>query len=123
MEGVTFALRDSMEIFAELGTPIEEIRASGGGAKSEFWRQMQADIFGRAVTTINAEEGPAYGVALLASVGAGAHRTIQQACDTAIRVVAQRETQAENREAYDAAYQSFRELYPALAPLFPRLST
>jgi xylulokinase len=121
MEGVTFALRDSLEIFLELGVPIDEIRASGGGAKSEFWRQIQANVFGRSVTTINAEEGAAYGAALLAGVGAGAHATIQDACAAAIRVTGQLAPQAEHDEAYRRAYANFRELYPLLAPTFARL--
>ncbi len=122
MEGVTFALRDSLEIFKELGVPIEQIRASGGGAKSEFWRQIQADTFGQPVTTINAEEGPAYGVALLATVGAGAHKTIQAACENAISITSEMSPSREDQAAYEEAYATFRSLYPALAPSFERIS-
>ncbi len=71
LEGVTYALRDSLAIIEELGVPVKQIRASGGGSRSPFWRQIQADVFGQKVVTLNAEEGPAYGVALLAAVGAG----------------------------------------------------
>ena len=66
MEGVTYSMRDSLAIFEGLDVPIKQIRASGGGARSPLWRQIQADAFGRKVVTINSEEGPAYGVALLA---------------------------------------------------------
>lgn len=122
MEGVTYALQDSLQIFHELGVPIQEIRASGGGAKSPFWRQMQADVFGQPVTTINAEQGPAYGVALLAAVGAGAHPDVQTACGKAISVTATLAPQEENRAAYDRAYRLFRELYPTLAPTFQAIA-
>ena len=69
--------------------PIRQIRASGGGAAARSWRQIQADVFGRKVVTINSEEGPAYGVALLAAVGAANTRTSQEACRATIRVVSQ----------------------------------
>ena len=87
MEGVTYSLRDSLEIIRELGVPVNQIRASGGGSRSPFWRQIQADVFGQKVSTINAEEGAAYGVALLAAVGAGAFKDVVEACDATIRVV------------------------------------
>ena len=79
MEGATFAMRDCLEIIDGLGIPIREIRVSGGGARSQFWRQLQADIYGRKVVTIHAEEGPAYGVALLAAAGTGAYKNIVEA--------------------------------------------
>ena len=72
MEGVTYSMRDSLEIIEGLEVPVKQIRASGGGSRSPFWRQIQADVFGRKVVTINTEEGPAFGVALLAAVGAAA---------------------------------------------------
>ena len=71
MEGATYAMRDCLEIINGMNIPVKEIRLSGGGARSAFWRQMQADIYGQQVCTINAEEGPAYGVALLAAAGTG----------------------------------------------------
>jgi len=70
LEGVSYAMRESLPIIEQLGVPVRQIRASGGGSKSPLWRQIQADVFGQKVATINAEEGPAYGVALLAAVGA-----------------------------------------------------
>ena len=71
MEGVTYSMRDSLEIIEGLGVPVRQIRASGGGSRSPLWRQIQADVFGRKVVTINSEEGAAYGVALLAAVARG----------------------------------------------------
>ena len=75
LEGVAFSLRDSLEIFKEINIPIETIRLGGGGARSSLWQQIQADIYGHEVETIKAEEGAAYGAALLASVGVGAWKT------------------------------------------------
>ncbi|MDA7978983.1 MAG: xylulokinase [Pirellulales bacterium] len=121
MEGVTFALRDGLEIFRELGIPIEEVRASGGGAKNELWRQMQADVFASPITTINVEEGPAYGVALLAAVAAGAHQNIQDACSAAISVTGRQSPRVEHQSSYAEAYARFQELYPTLAPSFQKL--
>ncbi|HSG73374.1 MAG TPA: xylulokinase, partial [Planctomycetaceae bacterium] len=87
MEGATYAMRDSLEIIKGLDIPVEEVRLSGGGARSEFWRQMQADIYGQRVVTINAEEGPAFGVALLAAAGTGAYKDVVEACTATIKVV------------------------------------
>ena len=77
MEGITFALRDSLEIIDSLGVPVRQVRASGGGSKNPLWRQMQADVFGKKITTLKVEQGPAYGVALLAAVGDGAYKSIE----------------------------------------------
>ena len=103
MEGVTYAMRDSLAIIRELGVPVKQIRASGGGSKSPLWRQMQADVFGQDVVTINADEGPAYGVALLAAVGAGAFKNIDEACAATIRVVSKTTAEQEGGQGYDAA--------------------
>ncbi len=122
MEGVTYSLRDSLEIIRELGVPVNQIRASGGGSRSPFWRQMQADVFKQKVSTINAEEGAAYGVALLAAVGAGAFKDVVEACDATIRVV--KETQVNRTAAayYDKAFPIYRSLYPALKNDFQRIA-
>ena len=71
LEGVAFSLKDTLTIFKELGIPVRAIRVGGGGARSPLWRQIQADVYGQAVETVQAEEGAAYGAALLAGVGAG----------------------------------------------------
>ncbi len=97
MEGATFAMRDSLEIIRAMNVPVEQIRLSGGGARSRLWRQIQADIYGQDCCTINAEEGPAYGVALLAGVGTGVWSSIEEACDATIEIV--------DRNAVDAATQ------------------
>lgn len=114
MEGATFAMRDCLEIIKELGVQVDEVRLSGGGARSRFWRQMQADIYGRDVVTINAEEGPAYGVALLAAAGTGAYANIQEACAATIRVVESVSPNRTARTAYDEAYPIYQNLYRSL---------
>lgn len=114
MEGATFAMRDCLEIIRGMKIPVKEIRLSGGGARSEFWRQLQADIYGQHVVTINAEEGPAYGVALLAAAGTGAYKDVVEACDATISVASRTKTKAKARKAYDAAHAVYQQLYRSL---------
>ncbi len=114
MEGATYALRDSLEIIKGMNIPIHEIRLSGGGARSSFWRQMQADIFGQKVVTINAEEGPAYGAALLAAAGTGAYRNVVEACSATIRVVSSTATNRSAKRIYNKAYPIYGRLYQSL---------
>jgi xylulokinase len=118
LEGVTFALRDSLEIMRELQTPIRQIRATGGGSKNPFWRQMQADVFGKTVALMAADEGPAYGVALLAAVGAGQYRDIQEACAATLATADASRPVASAQRAYDAGFARFRRLYQALREEF-----
>ena len=120
LEGVTFALRDSLALFEGLGVPVSGVRATGGGAKSPFWRQMQADVFGKKVYAMAADEGPAYGVALLAAVGAGEYGTIEEACAATVTTTAETKPDAKARKAYDEAFPKFQRLYAALKDEFPR---
>lgn len=121
MEGVTFAMRDSLEIIRGMGVPISQIRASGGGGKSPFWRQMQADVYGTQVVTINAAEGPAYGVALLATVGTGEHSDIAEACNRVIKVVSKTTPNSKARARYNEVYPLFGSLYRSLRADFETL--
>lgn len=114
MEGVTFSLRDCMEIIKEMGVSVSEIRASGGGGKSKLWRQMQADVFGNAITTINSSEGPALGVALLAGVGTGVYKSVAEACDTAIKVKNVQDPDMNKYKIYDKYYHLYNQLYKSL---------
>jgi xylulokinase len=118
LEGVAFSLRDGLEIFREMGVPSKQVRASGGGGRSLLWRQIQADIFNREMVTINATEGSAYGVALLAATGTGRFSTIEEACRTCIRVVDRCEPDAIRARMYDEYYAIYRELYPRLKASF-----
>ena len=122
MEGVTFAMRDSLEIIASMGVPLRQIRASGGGAKSQLWRQIQADVFGKKVVTINAEQGPAFGVALLAAVGAGEFKDIIEACAATIKVVSETPVDRAHKRTYDRCFPLFQELYQSLKGNFKQIS-
>jgi xylulokinase len=122
MEGVTFGLRDSLELMAQLSIPVREIRASGGGAKSPFWCQMQADIFNAPVVTINVNEGPAFGAALLAAVGTGAFKSVPEACDATIRVAKRWDPDPRQVGAYEEVYGVFRTMYGALKDRFEALA-
>ena len=124
LEGVTLALRDSLDIMQELGVSVRQVRATGGGAKSPFWRQLQADVFGKKVFTMAADEGPAFGVALLAAVGCGEFKNIAQACDATVKTSSETAPQAAAKKYYNRAapvyrglYASLREDYRALAQL------
>jgi xylulokinase len=114
VEGATFAMRDCLQIIQGLQVPVREIRLSGGGARSPFWRQVQADVYGQKVSTINAAEGPAFGVALLAAVGTGAYKSIVEACEATIRVVDSTAPDARARKLYDAAHPIYQQLYRSL---------
>ncbi len=114
MEGATYAMRDCLEIIAGMKIPIREIRLSGGGARSKFWRQLQADIYGRKVVTINAEEGPAYGVALLAAAGTGAYKNVVEACAATIDVTSSTAPGRKTKAAYNRAYPMYGKLYQSL---------
>lgn len=121
MEGATYAMRDSLEIAKAMDIPVKEIRLSGGGARSQFWRQMQADIYGQPVVTINAEEGPAYGVALLAAAGTGAYKNVVEACRATISVVTKTKPAASAKKAYNAAYPTYQNLYQSLKTDFAEI--
>ena len=121
LEGVTFGMRDALQIMKEMNIPITQVRASGGGARSAFWRQLQADIYNAPIVLTNASEGPAYGVALLAGVGTGVWSSVEQACAASIK---QTKKIAPNRKSatfYDRPYGTFRKLYGALQHLFPEM--
>ena len=117
LEGVAYSLRDTFTLFAELGIPVRGVRLGGGGARGPLWRQIQADIYGRPVELLVAEEGGAYGAALLAGVGAGAWSDIDVACESSIRVAETIRPDPAAVAVYDRGYQTYRKLYPALASL------
>ena len=122
MEGASYAMRDCLEIIGGMNIPIREIRVSGGGARSRFWRQMQADIYGNKVSTINAEEGPAYGVALLAAAGTGAYKDVVEACNATIRVVDTTPVQQATRRQYNRVYPQYGQLYQSLKHDYARIA-
>jgi xylulokinase len=116
MEGVAFSLRDSIEIFRELGAPVETIRLGGGGAKSKLWRQIQADVYGQAVEILEADEGAAFGAAILAGVGAGKWNSVDEACEKTIRVKERVEPDSDAVEKLNRNYEAYKMLYSALRP-------
>lgn len=122
MEGVAFSLRDSLEVMEELGASPRQIRATGGGARSDFWRQLLADILGRPIARAATDEGPAYGAALLAGVASGAFQSVQEAT-AGIRLRDDpSEPDPEKKRRYDDHYAVYRSLYQANAGAMHRLS-
>jgi xylulokinase len=118
LEGVAYSLQDCLAILLEMGLPVIEIRASGGGGKSALWRKIQADVFGREVVTVNASEGPAYGAALLAGVGAGFWPSVQAACDATIAVTSQTIPDPITSAIYRRYYPIYGEIYQRLKSLY-----
>lgn len=121
LEGVSFGLRDSLELMRSLGITITQVRASGGGAKSPFWRQLLADVFNTDIVTVNVTEGAAYGAALLAGVGAGVFRDVGDACEKTTRIAGSMRPGA-STEIYEKYYRRFQSLYPAVAAEFKELA-
>lgn len=118
MEGVAYSLLDCVNIIRDMGVTATEVRASGGGGRSELWRQMLADTFETDICTTNSVEGPALGVALLAGVGVGEYASVPEACDAAITQVSIQKPVPENTAIYRKYYRIYRQLYPALKPSF-----
>lgn len=122
MEGVAMSLRESLEIMKSLDVPVREMRLSGGGAKSQLWKQIFADVMNESSCTINAEQGPAYGVALLAAVGSGQYSNIQEACKATIKVVAKTPPKRADVRKYDQLFPVYQSVYSQLKDTFAALS-
>ena len=122
MEGVIFSLRDSLEIMRELEVPVEDVRATGGGARSSLWRRLQADIYGTPVRRTVADEGPAYGAALLAGVAAGAYSDVDEATSVVKLREEITEPDRERAKVYEEHYEVYRSLYPATSQAMSRLT-
>jgi xylulokinase len=114
LEGVAFSLKDTLQIFAEMSVPVCAIRLGGGGARSPLWRQIQADIYEHEVEIVAAEEGAAYGAALLAGVGGGFWPDVDTACSSAVKVATTVPARAKNAPVLRERYAAFQRLYPAL---------
>jgi xylulokinase len=117
LEGVSYGLRDSLELMRALGLSMEQVRASGGGARSLLWRQILADIFDVEITTVSVTEGAAYGAALLSAVGVGVYGSVAEACQAAIQVTGHA-VPGQASATYQELYPLYRDLYPALRPSF-----
>lgn len=124
LEGVTIGMRQILDLMRSIGVPVSRLRLGGGGAKSQLWRQLQADVYGVDVEIVGGDEGPAHGAALLAGVGAGVWASVAEACRTAIRVTqvlsptpAAAETYAAPRAVYGALYDDLSPRFAALAAI------
>ncbi|NBJ94857.1 xylulokinase [Parablautia muri] len=118
LEGVAFALRDSLEVARSLGIHLERTKICGGGAKSALWKKMIANIMNLKVDVIESEEGPALGGAMLAAVACGEYGNVEEAAAKIVKIINTVEPDPELVEKYEARYQQFKEIYPACKPLF-----
>lgn len=118
LEGVAFSLQDTFAIFAEMNVPVKNIRLGGGGARSPLWRQIQADVYGHEVEIVEAEEGAAFGAAILAGVGAKFWPSVDAACESVVRVVKRVSPIPTNVAIMNAAGNAYRRIYPAMKSIF-----
>ena len=121
LEGVAFVVRDSFEVAKSLGIPIESSKLCGGGARSPLWRRIIANVLNIRLDIPQTEEGPGYGGAMLAMVGCGLYESVQACTDALVSVTDTVEPEPELAARYEAQYQKFRQIYPTLKELFPKL--
>lgn len=121
LEGVAFALRDSFEVAKASGIEITRTKICGGGAKSPLWRKIIANVLGISVDSIESEEGPALGAAMLAAVGCGTFASVKEAADKIVKVIGTTEPDAETTARYEEKYNKFKQIYPALKPVYGML--
>jgi xylulokinase len=122
MEGVVYAMNNSLEIMTALGLGPRQIRVTGGGARGALWRQLQADIYGMPVYQTAVDEGPAYGAALLAGVASGLFKSVEEACSVIRMRDEVTEPDARRTQRYQGYYDVYKDLYPATATTMRRLS-
>jgi xylulokinase len=121
IEGVCYSQKDGLDIIEEMDVKLESVRVSGGGARSAFWRQVLADVLNKRITTLESQEGSAYGAALLAVVGTGRYGSVQECCKVAIREVESVLPNAGNARQYARLHKVFQSIYPALQPIYGAL--
>ena len=122
IEGVSYSLKDCLEIVESLGVDVKVVRASGGGARSPFWRSVLAGVFNRPIATLETQEGSAYGAALLGMVGGGHFGSVTEACQAAIRESGRLDPDTGMTGVYQKSYPVFRGLYPVLKQTFQQIS-
>jgi xylulokinase len=122
LEGVTFGMRDALEIMRGMGIDVTQVRASGGGARSDFWRHLQADVYKSPIVVTNAAEGPAYGVALLAGVGTGVWGSVEEACKRSIKQVERIAPNKKQSAVYDKLHAVYDKLYYDLKDRFREMA-
>jgi len=118
LEGVAYSLKDTFAIFDDIGVPVQHIRLGGGGARSPLWRQIQADVYGHEVELVEAEEGAAFGAAILAGVAAKWWTNVDEACEAVVRIASRVKPDPTNSAKMLAGYQTYRRIYPALRSVF-----
>ena len=121
LEGVAFAIRDSFEVARSLGLDIPRSKLCGGGAKSPLWRTIFANVLGIPLDMVKTEQGPGYGGAMLAMVGCGIFASVQAAADALVELASTTEPDPELSARYEAQYQKFRKIYPAMKSIFPEI--
>ncbi|WP_216697552.1 xylulokinase [Anaerostipes faecalis] len=121
LEGVAFAIRDSFEVAKSLGIKINRTRICGGGAKSQLWKKIVANVLNIKVDSIESEEGPGYGGAMLAAVGCGEFKNVEEAAEKLVQVVDTVEPDEKLAKKYEEKYQIFKEIYPTVKNLFKKL--
>jgi len=114
LEGVSYSQKDCLDIIEQMRLDVHSVRVSGGGARSAFWRQMLADVFGKRAVVLETEEGSAYGAALLALVGTGEYSSVPEVCTTAVREISAVTPDAATVAAYARGHRIYQSLYPAL---------
>jgi xylulokinase len=118
LEGVAFSLRDTFSIFEEMKLPVRNVRLGGGGARSPLWQQIQADVYGRDVEIVEAEEGAAYGAAILAGVGASVWPSVDDAVSSLVQVAKKVRSRPDVVALMDDQYSSYRRVYSATRTIF-----
>ena len=118
LEGVAFSLRDTFEIMKDMGMDISEITLNGGGARSDLWCQIMADVLNVKVNKVNSADGPAYGAAILSAVGYGLFDSVDKACNTFIKTTNTIEPNEAQVLVYNEKYNKFKKLYPGVKSLF-----
>ena len=121
LEGVAFAVRDSVEVARSLGITVDRSKICGGGAKSPLWKKILANVLNCTLEVPVSEQGPGMGGAMLAMVACGQYETVAACCNTLCAVAATVEPDPELVAKYEARYQQFKKIYPALKTLFPEL--
>jgi xylulokinase len=122
IEGITFGMKDSLEIIKNQGIKIDQIRLTGGGAKSRFWKKLQANIYNSEVVTVSSSEGPAFGAAIMAGVGSSVYGSIEEAAENIIKIKERIEPDKAEVKRYKPLYEEFKSLYPVLEQNFSNIS-
>lgn len=123
MEGVGYSQLECLDVFREMNVNVSDMIACGGGGKSKIWRQMLADMYGCPVSTIKNDEGPAFGVAILAGVGAGIYDSVENACDALVKRKSVQQSDAFTQEQYLPYYELYKKLYNDLSGSYEKLAS